>query len=232
MWLVFSPAGVLVYWSLVTSIITFWPTEGHTLKSTRSTALRGTDSREKVPHWWERQNEPGVFFCLAAGGGEPSCTLSTWSHCGVRRVEVRTCTLTHALLSFSCVCTSPTCRADLDLDCDSYHEDYYDRYCHPAPPHLLCCLSACQTGLQRIRRLRCLTRLRHLLNGDTWRLGRRSHPFFTSSFNGECEGAQLSRPHFPFTELDSVGAAQLGPTQNIDRHEDGGVIRFKYSIGS
>lgn len=100
------------------------------------------------PHWWERENEPNVFFWLVGDGGRASerRTLSTWSHCTVQCVELRTYTLTHALLSFSPVpvCTSPACRADLDLDYDSYHEDYYDRYCHPAPhTHfmLLVCVS-------------------------------------------------------------------------------------------
>lgn len=40
-----------------------------------------------------------------------------------------------------CPCLHLSRSADLDLDYDSYHEDYYDRYCHTAAhTHLIACL--------------------------------------------------------------------------------------------
>lgn len=83
------------------------------------------------PPLMQQENKSNVFFWLA--GDHQHCTLSRWSHCTMQLCwGSHLHTDAHFANFLPHVCLNLSCSSDFDLDYDSYHEDYYDRYCQKA----------------------------------------------------------------------------------------------------
>ena len=98
------------------------------------------------------------FSTSEAGKKKPSMSFSGWVAstnatlasceatvpCNIDTVQKRAQSLEAADASnlLSRLCLHLSCSSDLDLDCDSYQEDCYDRYCQRAAPLAHVCLCA------------------------------------------------------------------------------------------